>query len=578
MSPSPKNNSFEANSIPNQTRLATLQSDGSLDDSLQPARRPPIIVPAKPGQPAGFYLDANGTTTDRFDLDSPAPNVNIAAKFAEITPQDNVTLTFDNANKYTKYRQLNQDGDLAALTPADRSADFAQPNYVVTNGGVDLLTAPEVTTESDRTAKLESPRATESKPAFSGIGPIYNGVVQNPQPFVETTPSSSYAAVQDGVIVRQPAGIGSSPKGEFPGAPALDRAEQFAHLPQVPDSGVAAKEDSTVAQLLQSVPTKEVLIDSKLVEQKQLADTTREAESQAAHALLGTDKAWDLEQRNGKFEPQPIAKPAGASQEITANSGNLGGSRELVPVRSLNAVGLTSVQAGRNATDSFSPSTNQETDTNVYSVSVVGYINLNLTNGVNLVANQLDSERDGKKGTVSSLASTSTNDPFFSNGQRTSIFNDRLKARGLKSAPAQPTSGVSTFTNGGKMNLAYADPQSTQPGSSLGPVNVLHYNSLKIDAETQYVKQAELLAKLKTLDKEELKQTIPTAAPDTVLAQLEQDHAATESLLKKLKSDLGPNHPDVQRPEKMLAENNKQIDSRVKGIVEGLLFPTTSNR
>ena len=76
--------------------------------------------------------------------------------------------------------------------------------------------------------------------------------------------------------------------------------------------------------------------------------------------------------------------------------------------------------------------------------------------------------------------------------------------------------------------------------------------------------------KLQELTPDELKQTIPTASPDTILSQLLQDQIATETLLVKLKNDLGENHPDVQRTEKLLAEYKKQIDSRVRGIIEGI--------
>ena len=127
-------------------------------------------------------------------------------------------------------------------------------------------------------------------------------------------------------------------------------------------------------------------------------------------------------------------------------------------------------------------------------------------------------------------------------------------------------------------NVVDSDPQSFSPGGSLGPVNVLHYNSLKIEAETQYVKQETLLSKLQELTPEELKQTIPTASPDSILSQLLQDQIATETLLVKLKNDLGEKHPDVERTEKLLTEYKKQIDSRVKGIIEGIKVTVASLR
>ena len=120
------------------------------------------------------------------------------------------------------------------------------------------------------------------------------------------------------------------------------------------------------------------------------------------------------------------------------------------------------------------------------------------------------------------------------------------------------------------LNVVDTDEQGTQPGGSLGPVNVLHYNSLKIEAETQFVKQDTLLNKLKELTPEELKQTLPTASPDPILTQLLQDEITTETDLVKLKNDLGEQHPDVQRNEKLLAKYKEEIDDRVKGIIKGL--------
>src|SRR5277367_4860474 len=50
-----------------------------------------------------------------------------------------------------------------------------------------------------------------------------------------------------------------------------------------------------------------------------------------------------------------------------------------------------------------------------------------------------------------------------------------------------------------KYKVVDTEPQSTQPGSSLGPLNIVHYNSILIEAETTLVKQRTLLNKLKEL-------------------------------------------------------------------------------
>jgi succinoglycan biosynthesis transport protein ExoP len=114
------------------------------------------------------------------------------------------------------------------------------------------------------------------------------------------------------------------------------------------------------------------------------------------------------------------------------------------------------------------------------------------------------------------------------------------------------------------------DPQSTGPGQTLGPVNVLHYNSLKIDNEAQYIKEAKLLEQLKQLKASDLRQAIPTAAPDNILAGLLTDLISAQSKLVALRSDYGPENPEVQRSEKLVKETEFQIDERVKGIITGM--------
>jgi succinoglycan biosynthesis transport protein ExoP len=124
-----------------------------------------------------------------------------------------------------------------------------------------------------------------------------------------------------------------------------------------------------------------------------------------------------------------------------------------------------------------------------------------------------------------------------------------------------------------ELGVVDTDPQSTGPGSTLGPVNVLHYNSLKIDNEAQWIKEAELLKKLKDIQSTNvvlLRQALPTAAPDTILTQLLQDYIGTEEKLVTQLNDLGKEHPDVQRTIKLRDQLDKKIDERVTGIIAGM--------
>jgi capsular exopolysaccharide synthesis family protein len=115
------------------------------------------------------------------------------------------------------------------------------------------------------------------------------------------------------------------------------------------------------------------------------------------------------------------------------------------------------------------------------------------------------------------------------------------------------------------------DPQSTGPGSTLGPVNVLHYNSIKIENETKYTQEAMLLEKLKSItNHNDLRQAIPTAAPDAILSSLLQDLIAAETRRVTLTNDYGPENPEVLRNEKLVQKLNAQIEERLNGIITGL--------
>ena len=121
-----------------------------------------------------------------------------------------------------------------------------------------------------------------------------------------------------------------------------------------------------------------------------------------------------------------------------------------------------------------------------------------------------------------------------------------------------------------QLGVIDTDPQSSGPTGSLGPVNVLHYNSIKIDKESQYVGEEKLLSKLKELPPEKLKQAIPTAAPDLILSSLMQDLLATETKLVTLRSDYGEKQPEVERTLKMRDQLQSEIDDKINGIITGM--------
>jgi capsular exopolysaccharide synthesis family protein len=117
------------------------------------------------------------------------------------------------------------------------------------------------------------------------------------------------------------------------------------------------------------------------------------------------------------------------------------------------------------------------------------------------------------------------------------------------------------------------DTDSQGPnGTTLTPLNLMNYNSRKIEAITQWAKGDKLLTELESLtnNPDVLRQSIPTAAPDNILSGLLQNYNDAEIKLVTQRNDLGTNHPDVQRTMKLISELNTQIDDRVAGILAGM--------
>jgi uncharacterized protein involved in exopolysaccharide biosynthesis len=120
-----------------------------------------------------------------------------------------------------------------------------------------------------------------------------------------------------------------------------------------------------------------------------------------------------------------------------------------------------------------------------------------------------------------------------------------------------------------KLNI----PNDVAEGKAVSKVDsetMHHYDDLVMDAESQYVQQEKLLSELKKLPMEELKNTMPTAAPDATLTQLLQNENDTEQNLARLRGEFGEQNPEVMREVKLQEEVKKQINDRLKGILQGM--------
>jgi type II secretory pathway component GspD/PulD (secretin)/beta-lactamase regulating signal transducer with metallopeptidase domain len=164
---------------------------------------------------------------------------------------------------------------------------------------------------------------------------------------------------------------------------------------------------------------------------------------------------------------------------------------------------------------------------------------------------------------VSGLKTTASNEPTRIWDARTGKVVDFASVTGA-------------LTNDSKEGRLYAPEMksSASPTNSISgsnaETNAAHYNSLKIDKDSQRIQEAALLKMLNEIQSTNvtlLRQSLPAGAPDPVLTQLLQDYIATEEKLVSQLNDPGPNHPDVQRTIMLRDQLNQKIGERISATI-----------
>ncbi len=123
-----------------------------------------------------------------------------------------------------------------------------------------------------------------------------------------------------------------------------------------------------------------------------------------------------------------------------------------------------------------------------------------------------------------------------------------------------------------KLDVTDSEPQSTAtvPGATLEPMNVMHYNSIKIENEANLTNKEALLKRLKALSPEELRQTLPTLLPDPTLTSLLEGYVNSQARVSALLKDRGPEDPEVKQLQTAAVVFDQEINGRVNGIMKGL--------
>jgi capsular exopolysaccharide synthesis family protein len=105
---------------------------------------------------------------------------------------------------------------------------------------------------------------------------------------------------------------------------------------------------------------------------------------------------------------------------------------------------------------------------------------------------------------------------------------------------------------------------------TLEPETVRKLEALRIETQASYMRGAKLFDQLKGLNRAELRQALPNAAPDQQLNDLMSRLSQTEQQLTTLLKDLTEANPEIVRIAALQARINSQIEERIDGILRGL--------
>lgn len=99
---------------------------------------------------------------------------------------------------------------------------------------------------------------------------------------------------------------------------------------------------------------------------------------------------------------------------------------------------------------------------------------------------------------------------------------------------------------------------------------VRRLESLRIEAEAQYVREERLLNELKQKSPEELKKALPTAVQDPQLNSLLEQLNIAEQRIIFLQKDYEQDHPTMQNARASMEDLSRKVKDRIDGILVGL--------
>lgn len=121
-----------------------------------------------------------------------------------------------------------------------------------------------------------------------------------------------------------------------------------------------------------------------------------------------------------------------------------------------------------------------------------------------------------------------------------------------------------------KFNISSADAAGDGPAPAFSQETLMHLETARVDAESRYLRDANLLTNLRAKSRDDLKNILPTLSPDTLLNNYMTDLGNAESKLVSLKQTQGVESPELKATAAVVADLTQKVNDRVTGILMGL--------
>jgi len=121
-----------------------------------------------------------------------------------------------------------------------------------------------------------------------------------------------------------------------------------------------------------------------------------------------------------------------------------------------------------------------------------------------------------------------------------------------------------------ELDISDYDASGIQYTPLLEAETLRKFEQQRVEAEALYLGQKELVDKLTPLDRQKLKQVLPSTVNDPILTTALTELNAAEQKLASFKGDFSPDHPEYIRAKNQVDLTSKQINERIDGIMNGL--------